>query len=67
MFQEIDSLSAIAKMNDGWTPLFLDVRSQQENDEARISKATYLCAHTEVPSLDQVPKDSDILVHCRSE
>ena len=67
MFQEIDSLSAIAKMNDGWTPVFLDVRSQQENDEARISKATYLCPHTEVSSsLDQIPKDSDILVHCRS-
>ena len=67
MFQQIDSASAIAKMKEGWSPTFYDVRSEQENSEARISKAEYLCPHTDVAnSLDKVPKDSDILVHCRS-
>ena len=31
------------------------------------SQGTYLCAHRGVFILDQVPKDSDILVHCRSD
>ncbi|MEC8670884.1 MAG: HesA/MoeB/ThiF family protein [Candidatus Thermoplasmatota archaeon] len=67
MFQQIDSATAIAKMKEGWSPTFYDVRSEQENSEARISKAAYLCPHTDVAnSLDKVPKDSDILVHCRS-
>ena len=67
MFQQIDSATAIAKMKEGWSPTFLDVRSEQENSEARIAKAVYLCPHTDVAnSLDKVPKDSDILVHCRS-
>ncbi|MGB0201801.1 MAG: molybdopterin-synthase adenylyltransferase MoeB [Candidatus Poseidoniaceae archaeon] len=67
MFQQIDSATAIAKMKEGWSPAFFDVRSEQENSEARISKAAYLCPHTDVAnSLDKVPKDSDILIHCRS-
>ena len=39
MFQQIDSATAIAKMKEGWSPAFFDVRSEQENSEARISKA----------------------------
>lgn len=67
MFQQIDSAAAFAKMKEGWNPTFLDVRSKQENSEARISKAVYLCPHTEISnSLENVPKDGDILVHCRS-
>ena len=67
MFQQIDSATAIAKMKEGWSPTFLDVRSAQENSEARIAKAVYLCPHTDVAgSLDEVPKGSDILIHCKS-
>ena len=54
-------------MKQGWSPTFIDVRSEQENNEAKISKAVYLCPHTEVAnSLEKVPKNSDVLVHCRS-
>ena len=67
MFQEIDSAAAIKRMKAGWNPAFIDVRSMQENSEARISKAVYLCPHTDVAnSLDKIPKDSDVLIHCRS-
>ena len=67
MFQQIDSATAIAKMKEGWSPTFLDVRSAQENSEAKIAKAVYLCPHTDVAgSLDEVPKGSDILIHCKS-
>ena len=67
MFHEIDSANAIAKMKDGWSPYFIDVRSQQENQEARIAKAVDLCPHTEILSaVGRIPKDVDVLVHCRS-
>ena len=67
MFHEIDSANAIARMKDGWSPYFIDVRSQQENHEARIAKAVDLCPHTEILSaISRIPKDVDVLVHCRS-
>jgi adenylyltransferase/sulfurtransferase len=67
MFHEIDSSNAITKMKQGWDPYFIDVRSQQENDEARIAKAVDLCPHTEILSaIERIPKDVDVLVHCRS-
>ena len=67
MFHEIDSMNAITKMKQGWSPYFIDVRSQQENDEARIAKAVDLCPHTEILSaIERIPKDVDVLVHCRS-
>jgi len=67
MFHEIDSVNAITKMKQGWSPYFIDVRSQQENDEARIAKAVDLCPHTEILSaIERIPKDVDVLVHCRS-
>ena len=67
MFNSIDSAEAIAKMNDGWEPYFIDVRSQNEWEQARISKAVYLCPHDEILSaLEQIPKNKEILVHCRS-
>ena len=67
MFHEIDSSNAITKMKQGWSPYFIDVRSKQENDEARIAKAVDLCPHTEILSvIERIPKDVDVLVHCRS-
>ena len=67
MFHEIDSANAIARMKDGWSPYFIDVRSQQENQEARIAKAVDLCPHTEILSaVGRIPMDVDVLVHCRS-
>ena len=67
MFHEIDSAKAIAKMKDGWAPYFIDVRSQQENREAKIAKAVDICPHTEILSaIGRIPKDVDVLVHCRS-
>ncbi len=67
MFNSIDSAEAIAKMNDGWEPYFIDVRTQNEWEQARISKAVYLCPHDEILSaLEQIPKNKEILVHCRS-
>ena len=67
MFQQIASSLAIDKMKEGWSPYFIDVRSEQENNQAKISLTVDFCPHTELNSaLDRIPKDSDVLVHCRS-
>ena len=67
MFKSIDANSAIAKMKDGWSPMFVDVRSEIEWQQARISSEQYLCPHDEILSaVSRIPKDKDILVHCRS-
>ena len=67
MFHSIDSAQAIAKMNDGWKPYFIDVRSQSEWNQSRIANAVDLCPHNEILSAaGRIPKDQDVLFHCRS-
>lgn len=67
MFQSIDASDALAKMSEGWSPYFLDVRSQNEWMQARISKAVDQCPHDEILSaVSRIPKDKDVLVQCRS-
>ena len=65
MFNRIDAFEAISKMNQGWSPMFFDVRSEHEWQQARIEGAQFLCPHTEVLSkIDEIPKDQEILFHC---
>ena len=67
MFNSIDASAAIVKMKNGWVPFFVDVRSQHEWNQARISNTEYLCPHDEVlSSVDRIPKGKDVLVYCRS-
>ena len=67
MFNQVSSAEAVKKLADGWSPYFIDVRSYSEWESARISIAEYICPHDEISSaIDQIPKDKDILVHCRS-
>ena len=67
MFHSIDTSSVIAKMNDGWEPYFIDVRSQNEWNQARIAIAVDLCPHTEIlTAVNRIPKNQDILVNCKS-
>lgn len=67
MFTQVSSAEAVKKLAGGWSPYFIDVRSYSEWESARISIAEYICPHDEISSaIDQIPKDKDILVHCRS-
>ena len=67
MFTQVSSAEAVKKLASGWSPYFIDVRSYSEWESARISIAEYICPHDEISSaIDQIPKDKDILVHCRS-
>lgn len=67
MFHSIDSASALSRMNGGWAPYFIDVRSQGEWNQSRIAKTVDLCPHDEILSaVSRIPKDGDVLVHCKS-
>lgn len=65
MFNRIDASEAISKMDQGWSPKFFDVRSESEWQQARIERAEFLCAHTEILSkIDEIPRDQEIVFHC---
>ncbi len=67
MFHSINARQAIEKINEGWDPYFIDVRSQLEWNQSRISRSVDLCPHDEILSAtDRIPKDRDVLVQCRS-
>ena len=67
MFKSIDASGAITKMANGWKPYFIDVRSQNEWNQSRISKAVDMCPHDQILSaVSRIPKDKDVLFQCRS-
>lgn len=67
MFQSINPVQAIERMNNGWKPFILDVRSEMEYGQARLKIVNHQVSHEEVLSaVDSIPKDQEILVHCRS-
>lgn len=54
------------KMDDGWSPFVLDVRKQHESDIVRLDFVDVLIPHEEIAKiLESVPKDRDVLVHCK--
>ena len=67
MFQNITPADCVKRRNEGWSPFLLDVRSNQEYEQVRISFTDMQIAHEEVLSISQsLPKDRDILLLCRS-
>lgn len=50
----------------GWKPFVLDVRNAQEAAIVRFPWANALIPHTEIANrLAEIPKDQEILVHCK--
>jgi rhodanese-related sulfurtransferase len=65
MFHSITAIDAKSKMDAGWKPYFIDVRSKMENKKSKISCVDDLCMHEDILSaVNRIPKDRDILVHC---
>ncbi len=55
-----------ARLDAGWAPFVLDVRRATEADIVRLAFADALIPHDEVSGqLDRIPRDRDILVHCK--
>ena len=65
--KEISPLEYVKKVDNGWKPFFLDVRREAEGKIVTLPKTDLRINHTEVPSrLDELPKDRDIVIYCRS-
>ena len=57
----------IARRAEGWAPYILDVRSLMEYQEAHVASCDHQVPHESVvSSLDVLPQDNDIVIHCRS-
>ena len=67
MFQSISMADFIAQRNEGWSPFVLDVRSDLEYRQARVASCDHQVSHESVTSnLEELPKDRDILLYCKS-
>ncbi|MDE0858110.1 MAG: molybdopterin-synthase adenylyltransferase MoeB [Candidatus Poseidoniaceae archaeon] len=67
MFQSISMAGFIARRNEGWSPFVLDVRSDFEYRQARVTSCDHQVSHESVISdLQVLPKDRDILIYCKS-
>jgi molybdopterin/thiamine biosynthesis adenylyltransferase/rhodanese-related sulfurtransferase len=65
MVQEISPVAIVEKMDAGWAPYVLDVRSIGEGSIASISFVDDLIPHVDVlQHLDSIPSDRDILFYC---
>ena len=52
---------------DGWAPFVLDVRSRAEAEIVSLACVDLLQPHRQVSQVAaQLPRDRDILVHCKS-
>lgn len=66
-FERIDVLTTKKRMDDGWAPYVLDVRKPNEADIVKFDFMDKLHPHETVHSIvDDLPRDRDILVTCRS-
>jgi molybdopterin/thiamine biosynthesis adenylyltransferase/rhodanese-related sulfurtransferase len=65
-FGRISVDDAARRLKEGWKPFVLDVRNDAEAAIVRFPFADALIPHTEVANrLAEVPKDREILVHCK--
>ncbi|MDP2310091.1 MAG: molybdopterin-synthase adenylyltransferase MoeB [Pseudomonadota bacterium] len=65
-FGRISVDEAARRLSEGWKPFVLDVRNDAEAAIVRFPFADALIPHTEVGSrLAEIPKDREILVHCK--
>ena len=66
-FQPIDVHQFKQRLDEGWEPYVLDVRGHSEAEVSSFDFVDLLEPHTSVASIaDELPRDRDILVHCRS-
>lgn len=66
MIQQITITEVLQRRNEGWTPFILDVRGDHEYAQVRLRDCNLQIPHNEVLAvLDELPKDTDILLHCK--
>lgn len=67
MFNQLPMAEFLQRRESGWTPFILDVRSDGEYQQAHVASCDLQVPHNAVLSIvEQLPKDSDIVIHCKS-
>ena len=67
MMQSITVVELKAKQQQGWNPFIIDVRSDEELEQARLNEFDLHVIHDVVVSAaNEVPQDRDVVVLCRS-
>ena len=65
-FQRVNGPAAKARLDGGWAPYVLDVRRPAEAEIVKFEFADRLQPHGEVVAIaDELPRDRDILIHCK--
>ena len=65
-FERLSVHDVKARMAEGWKPYVIDVRGQHEADIVRFDFADRLKPHADILQIvDELPRDRDILVHCK--
>jgi adenylyltransferase/sulfurtransferase len=65
--KEIQPSEYLEKLRQGWTPFFLDVRSESEEKIVSLPNTDLRISHTEIPTkIQEIPTNKDIVVYCRS-
>ena len=66
LFSRITVGEAAEKLNSGWKPYVLDVRRHAEAEIVSFDFADRLQPHDQIQEIaDELPRDTDILVHCK--
>ena len=66
MNNELSMAEVLQKRDNGWSPFILDVRSNLEYEQSRITSVDLNIEHGRVQSIiNDLPSDRDILVHCK--
>ncbi len=66
-FTEISPSTYKAKLEEGWAPLFIDVRNTMEASIVTLPGTDVLIPHEEILlAKSELPKDRDIVFYCRS-
>jgi len=67
MFKHLSMPEYKSKKESGWQPFLVDVRSDMEYSQMRISFTNLQINHEDILSkTDLIPKDSDVILLCRS-
>ena len=67
MMQSITVPELKSKQQDGWNPFIIDVRSDEELDQVRLSTFDLHVIHDIANTAsDEIPQDRDVVVMCRS-
>jgi adenylyltransferase/sulfurtransferase len=65
-YQKITARELASRLDGGWKPYVLDVRKPHEAEIVKLAFADRLKPHEEVVAIAaELPRDRDIVVHCK--